>query len=181
MNALRGSGRCRRDPARDNGTQEGLGLRVLIRGKVVSFDRIKGYGFVAPETGGEDVFIHVNDLHGEKSLLAPGSIVEFRLEEGERGPKASAVTVLQPAPGASAAGFNPGSSGSFAVAPPLAVVRPREESVGEDLCDVLSRTEYEHELTEALLRVEPELTARQIVEIRKRLGGLARTHGWTEN
>jgi CspA family cold shock protein len=58
-------------------------------GTVVSFDRIKGYGFVAPDVGGEDVFIHVNDLndlHGDKALLGPGCLVEFRLEEGDRGP-----------------------------------------------------------------------------------------------
>jgi cold shock CspA family protein len=147
----------------------------LIRGRVVSFDRIKGYGFVAPDTGGEDVFIHVNDLHSEKSLLAPGSIVEFRLEEGERGPKASAVTVLQPGPGASAA------AASFADAPSPAVGRPHDEATGEDLCDVLSRAEYEHELTEALLRAEPELTGRQILAVRKRMIDLGHAHGWTES
>jgi cold shock CspA family protein len=160
-------------------TTRGLGLRALIRGKVVSFDRIKGYGFVAPETGGEDVFIHVNDLYSDKSLLAPGSIVEFRLEEGERGPKASAVTVLQPGPGAPVAGVAATvATASFADAPP-AVPRQRDEA-GDELCDVLSRAEYEHELTEALLRVEPELTGRQVLEIRKRLINVAHAHGWTD-
>lgn len=154
----------------------------MIRGKVVSFDRIKGYGFVAPETGGEDVFIHVNDLLSEKSLLTAGSVVEFRLEEGERGPKAGAVTVLQPGPGSP---FVPAAAPSVESVPSPARARDareaREDASGEELCDVLSRAEYEHELTEALLRVEPELTARQILEVRKRLSNLARTHGWTDN
>ncbi|HEX4790551.1 MAG TPA: cold shock domain-containing protein [Actinospica sp.] len=151
-----------------------MGLRVLIKGRVVSFDRIKGYGFVAPDTGGEDVFIHVNDLYSDKSLLAPGSIVEFRLEEGDRGPKASAVTVLQPGPGA------PVAAPSTSFAEPLpAPVRQRDET-GEELCDVLSRAEYEHELTEALLRAEPELTGRQVLDIRKRLINIAHAHGWTD-
>ncbi|MBS2964845.1 cold shock domain-containing protein, partial [Actinocrinis puniceicyclus] len=69
----------------------------MIKGEVISFDRIKGYGFVAPESGGEDVFIHVNDLCGDKNLLSPGCIVEFRTEDGVRGLKASEVTVVQPA------------------------------------------------------------------------------------
>lgn len=45
---------------------------------------IKGYGFLAPDSGGEDVFIHVNGLYSDKSLLVTGSIVEFRLDEGDR-------------------------------------------------------------------------------------------------
>lgn len=156
----------------------------MIRGKVVSFDRIKGYGFVAPETGGEDVFIHVNDLLSEKSLLTAGSVVEFRLEEGERGPKAGAVTVLVPGAGAP---FVPAAASAPSVESVPAAARTRDardardEASGDELCDVLSRAEYEHELTEALLRVEPELTARQILEVRKRLSNLARTHGWTDN
>lgn len=151
----------------------------MIRGKVVSFDRVKGYGFVAPETGGEDVFIHVNDLYSEKSLLTPGSIVEFRLEEGERGPKASAVTVVQPGPGAHASfGAGPAPFNEVAAPPQL---RPHDEATGEDLCDVLSRGEYEHELTESLLRVEPELTGRQVLEIRQRMIHIAHAHGWTES
>lgn len=144
----------------------------MIKGKVVSFDRIKGYGFVAPETGGEDVFIHVNDLRSDKSLLTAGSIVEFRLEEGDRGPKAGEVTVLQPGPGAGA---------GYAAEADFGASQGRFEPGGEELCDVLSRAEYEHELTEALLRVEPELTGRQILDVRKRLAHIARGHGWTEN
>lgn len=123
---------------------------VLIRGKVVSFDRVKGYGFVAPESGGEDVFIHVNDLYSDKELLSSGSVVEFRLEEGDRGPKASAVTVVQPV----------------------------AESDGARQSGPLSPNEFAHEVTEALLRVEPELTSRQIVDIRKRLTLIGQSHGW---
>jgi hypothetical protein len=61
------------------------------------------------------------------------------------------------------------------------VTRPRDGAAGEELCDVLSRAEYEHELTESLLRVEPELTSRQILEIRRRLFAIAHTHGWTDD
>ena len=147
----------------------------MVKGKVISFDRVKGYGFVAPEMGGEDVFIHVNDLYSEKDLLTTGSIVEFRLEEGDRGPKASAVTVVQPYP--------VGAAASFAAAA-AAASRPTPASTSggaedEDI-EVLTAGEYAHEVTEALLRVEPELTGRQIVEVRKRLARIAQDHGWTD-
>jgi CspA family cold shock protein len=115
----------------------------------VSFDRIKGYGFVAPDAGGEDVFIHVNDLHSDKSLLATGSIVEFRLGEGERGPKAADVTVLQPAPG-------------LAPAPPAG-----SDAAGAAPWGLRAPEPGEREITEMLLRVDPELTSRQILEIRR--------------
>lgn len=138
----------------------------MVKGRVVSFDRAKGYGFVAPESGGEDVFVHINDLYGEKDLLTTGSIVEFRLEEGGRGPKASAVTVLQPHPEVPTVA--------------AAAVAPSAAAGEEETADVLTAAEYLHEVTEALLRIEPELTSRQIVEIRKRLARIAQEHGWTD-
>jgi len=137
-----------------------LGLR-MIKGEVISFDRVKGYGFVAPEAGGEDVFIHVNDLYSDKNLLSAGCIVEFRLEEGDRGPKASEVTVVQPA----------------AAGTPVEAVEP---AGGEGLRDALAAGDFEHEVTEALLRVEPELTSRQILDIRKRVLRIVQHRGWTD-
>ena len=155
----------------------------MMRGKVISFDRIKGYGFVAPDTGGEDVFIHVNDLlYSDKENLAAGSIVEFRLEEGERGPKAAAVTVLK----------SPSSAGHPGAAGPLSFVAASEPRAGaeplpadhlpvdEETSDVLTPAEFAHEITEALLRVEPELTAGQILDIRKRLARIGQDHGWVD-
>ena len=69
----------------------------MVTGKVVRFDEVRGYGFVAPEVGGEDVFIHVNDLTFDKRLVAPGVVVEFDLEESDRGPKASHVRIVRQA------------------------------------------------------------------------------------
>ena len=149
-------------------------MKELITGRVISFDRIKGYGFVAPETGGEDVFIHVNDLYGDKNLLTAGSTVEFRLEEGERGPKAAAITVVQPgeAPPAHAEHADGHGYGS--------ATRPVEPD-GERMADVLTAEELATEVTEALLRVEPELGSRQILEIRKRFGRICQAHGWLDH
>jgi CspA family cold shock protein len=134
---------------------------VVVRGSVVSFDRTKGYGFVAPDSGGEDVFVHVNELLGDKSLMVPGQIVEFVLGEGDRGPKASQVTVV-----------------SERVEPGRPEVR--ESSGGEDMCDVLSVGELERELTELLLRADPAVSGPQILDIRKRVVLLAQSHGWVD-
>lgn len=67
----------------------------MVTGKVVRFDEIRGYGFVTPDGGGEDVFVHVNDLETDKRLIGPGAVVEFTVEDGERGPKASNVRVVR--------------------------------------------------------------------------------------
>ena len=137
----------------------------MSRGTVVSFDRIKGYGFVEPEDGGDDVFVHVNDLHGDKNLLTAGSVVEYQLQEGDRGLKAAQVSVITPSPRRPAA--------------PVAATPTVPED--DDDYDVLTPRELEHELTELLLTADPSLTAQQILRIRERLARFAALHGWTEN
>ncbi|NUP52986.1 MAG: cold shock domain-containing protein [Catenulispora sp.] len=135
---------------------------MAVRGTVVSFDRIKGYGFVAAESGGEDVFLHVNDLLDDKSLLSAGSVVEFVIEEGDRGPKASAVSIVQPAP----------SHGSGQ--------RRTPDPDGDDMCDVLTNAAFEREITETLLRANPPLTGAQILDLRNRIATVAQDHGWVD-
>jgi CspA family cold shock protein len=79
----------------------------VVRGKVVRFDELRGYGFVAPEGGGEDVFMHVNDLDVDKRLITPGVVVEFTVEDGERGLKASGIRLVRQAGDGGAEDLNP--------------------------------------------------------------------------
>lgn len=115
--------------------------------------------------GGEDVFIHVNDLTFDKRLVTPGALVEFDVEEGDRGLKASEVRLLDQE-----------------AAPPVTPVRVRQEGSDDDvLCDVLSVGEYTTELTETLLKASSTLTADQIVHIRQHLIKVAHAHGWLDH
>lgn len=145
-------------------------------GKVLRFDETRGYGFIAPDSGGEDVFLHANDLRDEKYLIRPGVAVEFDLEEGDRGLKASAVRVLERAPRRTVAAPAKTVEG--------ARITVAKATTGEDddgLCDVLSADEFRGELTELLIEEVPSLTGSQITLIRQRLVRLAQTHGWVES
>lgn len=139
----------------------------MVRGSIVSFDRVKGYGFVAPDAGGEDVFVHVNDLLDDKSLMVPGRTVEYILEEGDRGPKASEVRIVPLSESASTSRTSASRPQAYA-------------SDGDELCDVLSIGELNQELTEALLHTSPTLTGAQILDVRKRMVAIAQSHGWVD-
>ena len=136
-------------------------------GTVVRFDEVRGYGFIAPDGGGEDVFMHVNDLRFDKRLLGRGVPVEFDIEEGERGLKASRIGLVTRAterPDASIVSVNPQS--------------PTEDEV---MCDVLSLKEFLEEVTEGLLDVAPGITAEQVLHVRQRMAQVAHKHGWVDS
>jgi len=149
----------------------------LTQGKVISFDQVKGYGFVSPLGGGEDVFLHVNDLLDEKHLLKPGVIVEFITEQGDRGPKASSTHIVPAPPG--------GGHTAPARRSTAPVVEGGEAPDGGDpdneYIDVLPAADFSREITEVLLLVEPGLTGPQIRAVRKRLTDLGSKYGWIGN
>lgn len=64
-----------------------------MKGKVKWFNDAKGYGFIEPEAGGGDVFVHFTaiTMDGFKTL-AEGQDVEFELKNGEKGLAAQNVT-----------------------------------------------------------------------------------------
>ena len=62
-------------------------------GKVKFFNADRGYGFIAPEDGGKDAFVHISALEkAGMSMLAPEQRVSYQLEQDQRG-KTSAVNL----------------------------------------------------------------------------------------
>jgi CspA family cold shock protein len=58
-------------------------------GTVKWFSAEKGYGFITPEDGGRDVFVHFSGIVGEgHRSLDEGDRVSFNSEDGEKGPRA---------------------------------------------------------------------------------------------
>jgi CspA family cold shock protein len=56
------------------------------------FNESKGYGFIEPDGGGRDVFVHYSAIQGEGyKTLSEGQMVEFEVTQGEKGPQASNV------------------------------------------------------------------------------------------
>ena len=64
----------------------------MSTGKVKWFNESKGYGFIEPEGGGRDVFVHYSAIQGEGyKTLSEGQPVEFEIIQGDKGPQASNV------------------------------------------------------------------------------------------
>lgn len=65
----------------------------MSTGKVKWFNESKGYGFIEPDGGGRDVFVHYSAIQGEGyKTLSEGQLVEFEITQGEKGPQAANVT-----------------------------------------------------------------------------------------
>ncbi|AZM64897.1 MULTISPECIES: cold-shock protein [unclassified Streptomyces] len=145
-------------------------------GRVIRFDGVRGYGFIAPEHGGEDVFLHANDLLVPESSLRSGTWVKFEVEQGDRGPKASHVELAE----GPATAMAPPHVGRPAMTPPLQAPASGFQSGEEPTCDVLSVPEYTTEVTELMLSAVPSLTGEQITRLRQRLVELGKSHGWVD-
>ena len=67
----------------------------MPQGTVRWFDPERGFGFLTPEDGSADLFVHVSEIAGDGGtrLLREGQAVEFEIGEGDRGPQARGVRV----------------------------------------------------------------------------------------
>jgi cold shock protein len=67
----------------------------MARGTVKWFNGEKGYGFIAVEGGGSDVFVHFSAITGGGyRSLEEGQKVEFDITQGQKGPQAENVRVI---------------------------------------------------------------------------------------
>lgn len=64
-------------------------------GTVKWFNESKGFGFIAPDDGGKDLFAHFKEIQGTGfKSLAEHQRVEFEVTQGLKGPQASRIRVL---------------------------------------------------------------------------------------
>ncbi|NLU67361.1 cold-shock protein [Streptomyces sp. HNM0574] len=67
----------------------------MAQGTVKWFNAEKGYGFIAQEDGGPDVFVHYSSINGEGfRTLEDTQRVEFEIAQGRKGPQAEGVRVV---------------------------------------------------------------------------------------
>lgn len=181
----------------------------VATGRVLQFDKERGYGFIAADDGGEDVFLHASVYEGDSDELSPGMRMEFKVMAGDRGRKAfgarsipddpdlddGSVTSPKPAskldgfatPQSAAAQAASAASAAGALQTPDAQTARSEEAPGSDhvtddepMCDVLSGHEFSQEMTELLLASAPTLTGQQILQVRESMLECARKHGWID-
>jgi cold shock protein len=166
----------------------------LATGRVLQFDAARGYGFVAADDGGEDVFLHASVFDGDPDVLVPGMKVRFQTMAGDRGRKAFAVHLVdepgpedqpaRPVPAPAHVISAPPASSAVPQAPvrptPTQPAQPPTAPDDEQLCDVLSPPEFRQELTELLLNTVPALTGQQLLHTRQGILELAKKHGWVD-
>ena len=63
----------------------------MSTGTVKFFNEGKGFGFITPDDGGKDVFVHANGLNGIS--IKEGDKVSYDVEEGRKGPNAVNVSI----------------------------------------------------------------------------------------
>src|SRR5690242_19012324 len=73
----------------------GIEGECMATGTVKWFSDDKGFGFITPDDGGRDLFVHFTGIVGDGyRSLAEGTKVSYEAEEGPKGPKAINVTKL---------------------------------------------------------------------------------------
>jgi cold shock protein len=156
---------------------------LMATGKIAVFDAVKGCGLIAPDDGGSRVFVHAEEFGGDQDL-GTGTPVRFSSIQGARGLRAYNVAILngssrqrrgpqvrvEPHNGCTVERNNDCSSGT--------ITTHEEEQCLSHEFQLLSRNEYLTEITDILISIAPDITARQILKIRIELARRAARRSW---
>jgi CspA family cold shock protein len=67
----------------------------MATGTVKWFNSEKGYGFITPDDGGKDLFVHFSAIQAEGYKSLPEGVkVTFEAQQGDKGPQAANVTLV---------------------------------------------------------------------------------------
>jgi CspA family cold shock protein len=143
---------------------------MVAVGTILRFDDTRGYGFIEPADGSEDVFVHANDFGESRHMVRAGLRVQYEAAQSDRGPKVTTVGILDPSPES--------RRNASALPSPAVVAIPHAED--EEVCDVLSAKDFGSAIIELLIEHVPTLTGAQIGQIRRQFTELARSHGWVD-
>lgn len=64
------------------------------KGTIKFFNSQKGFGFITPDNGGKELFVHTSNIKGDAKNLREGQKVEYVEAPGRKGPEATEVTFL---------------------------------------------------------------------------------------
>lgn len=65
-------------------------------GVVIFYDADRrGFGFIKPDSGGKDLFFHVSSILTDEEALKAGDSVQYVVKQGEKGPMASDVALIE--------------------------------------------------------------------------------------
>jgi len=74
------------------GARKSSGEDLVAKGTVKWFNADKGFGFIAPDEGGDDLFVHHSEIRTQGyATLNEGQKVEFTVGQGSKGPCATNV------------------------------------------------------------------------------------------